>query len=108
MPADYTYLADLAAGFDIPADGILSRTLHQDERAKIILFGFSAGQELSAHTAPMPAILHFLKGTATVRLGPDTVAAQPGSLVYMPPLLEHAIHAETPLLLMLIMLKNPG
>ena len=106
MTGGYTYLPDLGAGFDIPADGILSRTLHQDDHAKIVLFGFSPGQELSAHTAPMPAVLHFLKGTGKVRLGPHTVDVQAGSLVYMPPLLEHGIHAQTPLLMLLIMLKN--
>jgi quercetin dioxygenase-like cupin family protein len=106
MPDTYTFLPDLTSGFEIPANGILSQTVHQDDRAKIILFGFSEGQELSAHTAPMPAILHFLKGSATVRLGADTVDAQPGSLVYMPPLLEHGIHALTPVVVMLIMIKN--
>ena len=106
MSETYSFLPDLTEGFEIPANGILSRTLHQDDRVKIVLFGFSAGQELSAHTAPMPAILQFVQGEAKVRLGGDTVDARAGSLVYMPPLLEHGIHAETPVVMMLTMLKN--
>ncbi len=53
-------LTDLARQIEVPTDGTLSRTIHQDERLKVVLFAFSAGQELSEHTASMPAIMHFL------------------------------------------------
>ncbi len=106
MDANYTFLADLAKQVQIPPDGILSRTLHNDDRLKIIVFGFDKGQELSAHTAPMPAILYFLEGEAQLRLGSDTMEARAGALVHMPPQLEHGIQAKTPLILLLMMLKN--
>jgi quercetin dioxygenase-like cupin family protein len=35
----------------VPEKGILSHTLYNDEQVKIILFGFAAGEELTAHTA---------------------------------------------------------
>ena len=54
----YTF-ADLADEIEPPTDGTLSRTVFNDERLKVILFGFSAGQELSEHTASSPAIMHF-------------------------------------------------
>jgi quercetin dioxygenase-like cupin family protein len=41
---------------------ILSHTLYNDEQAKIIVFGFAAGEELTAHTAPMPATIQILSG----------------------------------------------
>ena len=107
MPHSYAFLADAAAELDVPENGILSRTVHQDDHAKIVLFGFSDGQELSAHTAPMPATLHFLKGSARVRLGDDTVEAKAGSFVYMPPLLEHGIVATAPLVMLLVLHKQP-
>ncbi len=47
MSTGYTYLADVVQEVQPPADGTLSRTLHQDERLKAVLFGFAAGQELS-------------------------------------------------------------
>jgi hypothetical protein len=34
--------------------------LHNDERVKAVLFGFAQGEELSEHTASMPAVLHLL------------------------------------------------
>ena len=57
MKTGYTHLTDIASLVEIPPDGILTRTLYDDEQVKVILFGFDAGQELSEHTASMPAIL---------------------------------------------------
>lgn len=51
---DYTFVADVAAQTEIPADGTLSRTLYRDEHVKVVLFAFDAGQELSEHTAARP------------------------------------------------------
>jgi quercetin dioxygenase-like cupin family protein len=74
---DYIFLADLHKDFAPPEDGILSRILHKDGKVNVTLFGFSPGQELSAHSAPTPAILYFLDGEAEVQLGEDKVNAQP-------------------------------
>jgi len=108
MAASYTYLKDLRAEARTPANGILSQTLENNERVKVVLFGFAAGQELSAHTAPFPAILTFLKGEAQLRLGADEMKAGEGTYAYMPPLLEHAIKARTDVVMLLTMIKNPA
>lgn len=105
MSSGYTWIADLAAEVEIPENGTLSRTVHQDDSAKVILFGFDAGQELSEHTASRPAILHILQGQGRVMLGADTFEVKPGSWAHMPPNLPHSIHASTPLLMLLILLK---
>ena len=57
MTTKYIALNDLAHQVELPLDGTLSRTLQQDERSKVVLFAFSAGQELSEHTAATPAIM---------------------------------------------------
>jgi quercetin dioxygenase-like cupin family protein len=103
---NYTFLANLKEELALPEKGILSRVLHKDDKANITLFGFSKGEELSAHSAPTPAILYFLEGEAEVQLGEDKVSAQPGSFVYMPPMLPHGICAKTPLKLLLIQIKS--
>ena len=102
---DYTFLANLHQESAPPEDGILSRILHKDEKVNVTLFGFSSGQELSAHSAPTPAILYFLDGEAEVQLGEDKVNAQPGSFVYMPPMLTHGISAKSPVRMLLIQIK---
>ena len=82
---DYSFFADLEALIeDIPPDAIISRTYHEDDRLKAILFAFAPGQELSEHTASQPAVLHFLQGRAELTLGEETKTAAAGAWVHMP------------------------
>jgi quercetin dioxygenase-like cupin family protein len=103
----YVYVRDLRQLAKVPENGILSQSLHSDERSKVILFGFAAGQELSAHTAPYPATLTFLKGDALLKLGAAEQEAAVGTFVYMPPYLEHGIKARSEVVMLLTMIKAP-
>src|SRR6516165_6643883 len=105
MTTAYTHFLDLAQEAQPPANGILSRTLYNDDRLKAVLFGFAQGEELSEHTASMPAVLHFLQGEAQLTLGDDTVEAKPGTWVHMPKGLRHSIQAKTPVVMLLLLLK---
>ncbi len=107
MSTGYTFIADILEEVSIPENGILSRTLQNDDRTKVLVFGFAPGQELSAHTAPMPAILYIARGEAALRLGSDVREARAGTLVHMPPLLEHGIQARTELVMVLVLIKQP-
>ncbi|HEV2487604.1 MAG TPA: cupin domain-containing protein [Terracidiphilus sp.] len=101
----YTFLANLQQEFKLPEKGILSRVLQKDGNVNVTLFGFSEGEELSAHSAPTPAILYFIEGIAEVQLGEDKVSAQPGSFIYMPPMLPHGISAKSPVRMLLVQTK---
>ena len=103
---DYTFFANLQQEFALPEKGVLSRVLHKDDKVSVTLFGFSEGEELSAHAAPTPAILYFIEGEAEVQLGEDKVNAKAGSFVYMPPMLPHAISARAPLRMLLVQIKE--
>jgi quercetin dioxygenase-like cupin family protein len=105
MSANYTMLTELAKQVELPRDGTLSRTIYMDEGLKVVLFGFSTGQELSEHTASMPAIMHFLSGEADVTLGPDTVAATSGTWIHMPAQLPHSIRTKSPVVMLLSLIK---
>lgn len=105
---DYRYIANVAAEVTVPPDGILSRTLHNDDRLRVVLFAFSKGQQLTEHTASVPAVLHVLEGEAVLKLGADTQEARAGTWVHMPAQLPHGIEAKTPLILLLLMLKAAG
>ena len=105
MAADYSCILDLAQEAEPPADGILSRTIHEDDKVKAVVFGFGAGQELSEHTASKPAMLYFVKGDATLGLGDDVQEAQTGTWVHMPAGLKHSIKARTPVVMLLVLLK---
>ena len=105
MTPTYTHILDLAHEAEPPADGILSKTVFQDERVKAVVFGFGQGQELSEHTAAKPAILIFVKGEATVGLGEDVQEARVGTLIHMPAGLKHSVSAKTPAVMLLLLLK---
>lgn len=104
--SSYTYITDLAREVETPRSGILSRTLFQDEQVKLVLFAFDAGQDLSAHTASLPAILQFLQGEATLTLGEDAKEAHPGTWIHMPAHLPHSVRAQTPVIMLLLLLKG--
>ncbi len=106
MAEKYTLIPDVRAHTQVPENGILSQTIQSDDRSKVVLFGFAAGQELSAHTAPFPATLTFLKGEAALRLGTDEQDTREGAFVYMTPYLEHGIKAKTDLIVLLTMIKK--
>jgi quercetin dioxygenase-like cupin family protein len=106
MSLAYTHIADLASQAESPAQGILSRTVHNDEQLKAVVFGFDQGQELTEHTASKPAILQIIRGEATLTLGDDTIEAQAGAWVHMPAELRHAVKARTPVVMLLLLLKS--
>jgi quercetin dioxygenase-like cupin family protein len=99
-------LGDVAKEISPPPDGTLSRTIHQDDHLKAVLFGFAPGQELSEHTASRPAVMHFLSGEADVTLGPDSIEASSGTWIHMPPELPHSIRAKTEVKMLLLLLKS--
>lgn len=106
MNPNYFIAPELIKEVEVPQRGILSRTLYDDRDVKVVLFGFSAGHELSAHTASMPASLYFLQGEADLTLSSDTHSVKAGAFAHMPANLNHAIVAKTPLVMLLIMMKG--
>ena len=106
MSQSYTHIIDLAKEVEPPSDGILTRTLFNDDDVKAVIFGFGQGEELSEHTASMPAILHFLQGEASLTLGDDTLETQAGTWIHMEPNLKHSVKTKTPVIMLLLLLKK--
>jgi quercetin dioxygenase-like cupin family protein len=107
MSKPYHYIEDLSQlTTELPEESILSRNVYGDDDVKVTMFGFAPGQELSEHTAARPAILHFLEGEAELVLGEETMQARPGTWVHMAAHLPHSILAQTPVLMLLIMLPS--
>jgi quercetin dioxygenase-like cupin family protein/NAD-dependent dihydropyrimidine dehydrogenase PreA subunit len=103
----YVYFPNLIESVpEIPPDSIVSRTLHADDEVKAVLFGFAQGQELSEHTASMPATLLILQGEAALTLGSDRLEAHPGTWVHMPPNMPHSLLAETPVVMLLLLFRS--
>jgi quercetin dioxygenase-like cupin family protein len=106
MNPNHSYHPDLASLMNaIPKDSIVSRTIHQDEQMKVIVFGFDQGQELSEHTAAVPAIIQILQGNCRLTVGEEVYQAGPGAWIHMAPHLKHSVYAETPVVMLLMMFK---
>ena len=106
MSESYMHILDLAQEVEPPEDGVFTRTLLNDDDVKVVIFGFAAGEELSEHTASMPAILHVIQGEAGLTLGEESVPAQPGTWIHMAAGLKHSVQASTPLIMLLLLLKT--
>jgi quercetin dioxygenase-like cupin family protein len=103
---EYTFIQNLLEQVtDIPDDSIVSRTIYKDEKVKMILFGFAPGQELSEHTASVPAVIQILQGECSLTLGKDKQEAQAGTWTYMTAKLPHSLVAKTRVVMLLVMLQ---
>jgi len=102
---EYTYLKDFADTSVIPKEGILSKTLLDTPAMKLVLFHFAQGEELSEHTASMPAVIQLVHGDMRLTLGDDAHEVEAGAFVYMPAHLKHAVYAKTPLIMLLQLVK---
>jgi quercetin dioxygenase-like cupin family protein len=99
---------DLTAIGEPPEAGILSRTLSADGGAKVVLFGFAEGEELSEHTSTRPATIHVLSGDIELTLGEERTDARPGTWVHMAPGLPHALRAREPSVMLLTLFDADG
>jgi len=107
MADQYKWIQNLSSEIHpIPEDSILSRTFHQANGFKAILFGFAAGQQLSEHTASVPAVIQILEGEADLILGEDHQEGTAGTWAYMPAELPHSITARSPVTMLLYLLPS--
>ena len=94
------------AGFiEVPGEGALSRTLHQDDVLRVMVFGFSQGEELSEHTSSRPAVIQVLRGELELTLAGEHVTAPVGAWVHMEAGLRHAVRARVPSVMLLTLLS---
>ncbi|MEM9644020.1 MAG: cupin domain-containing protein, partial [Planctomycetota bacterium] len=97
---------DLTQEIEIRPGSIVSKTLHKDAASKIVMFGFDSGQELSEHTAAVPAAMHFIDGEAKVTIGNDQLHAEAGSFYFMEAAVPHSIAATRPTKMLLTLFKS--
>ena len=101
-----TVFRDLLAEAPVPARGILSQTLSNDDGIELVLFAFAPGEQLSEHTSARPAIIHVLSGQADLTVGPDAYQATAGTWVRMPANTSHSVVARTALVMALYLLPR--
>jgi len=86
-------------------NGIVSRTLMRTPGARMVLFGFAEGQELTEHTSTQHALIQVLSGECEFSLAGRPQPLKAGDLLYMPPNLPHAARATKSFSMLLTLLK---
>ena len=92
-------------------NGIVSRTLFRTENARVVLFGFAEGQELTEHTSTQQALIQILSGECEFSLAGKPHDLKAGDVLYMPPNLAHAVKATRQFSMLLTLFKpssSPG
>jgi quercetin dioxygenase-like cupin family protein len=85
--------------------GIASRVLARSAGGNLTLFAFDENESLTEHTSPFEALVLVLEGALTLTIGGTRVTATPGTIVRMPGGVPHAVEAEQPSRMLLVMLR---
>ncbi len=99
-----TDVATLAGFVEIQPESTVSRTVLKAEGARVVLFGFDAGQVLTEHTAAVPVLLQVLEGHLRITAAGRTVDLVPGGVIHLGTRLPHEVEAVEPSKLALTML----
>ena len=102
----YTLFDDVTGEVEIPADGTLSRVLYKDEQLRLVAFAFDAGQELTEHTASVPAIVQVVTGALTVQVGEERHRMGPSAWLLLEAGEPHSVYADEPSQMLLTMIRS--
>ena len=99
-PLELLKLVDYAHG------SVVSRALVQSKPGSVTLFALDAGQGLNEHTTPYDAHVIVLEGVASLTVGGKPLLARPGEIVRMPANVPHAVDAQEPFKMLLLMIRG--
>jgi quercetin dioxygenase-like cupin family protein len=103
-----TRLLNLTEETQFAPQGIVSRTVLNTGQARVVLFGFSEGQELSEHTSTQHALVQVLTGECEFSLEGTWHTMKPGSWLHMPPGVRHGVRATGAFSMLLTLIKPPS
>jgi len=98
-------IKQLADELPIPPEGKQSVILTDGAKTKVILFSFAAGGGLAEHVAPFDATIQIISGTASLTVGDESIEGKLGTWIQMAAKTPHSIKAETPVLMLLTLVK---
>lgn len=101
-------ILSLAKETQFAPNGIVSRTLLRTPIARVVLFGFAEGQELTEHTSTQLALIQILSGECEFSLAGKPHVMKAGDFLHMPPNLAHAVKATKQFSMLLTLVKPNG
>jgi len=98
-------IKQLADELPIAESGKQSVVLTDNVKTKVILFSFAAGGGLAEHVAPFDATIQIISGTARLTVAAESVEGKQGTWIQMAAKTPHSIKAETPVVMILTLVK---
>lgn len=86
-------------------ESVVSRTIIDKPVGTVSLFAFDRDEGLSEHTAPYDALVFVYDGEAVITISGKDYAVRKGETIIMPAGEPHALRAETPFKMMLVMIR---
>jgi quercetin dioxygenase-like cupin family protein len=93
LAADEAQSLQLSNAVQQSPSGIVSRTLLQTPEARVVLFTFADGQELTSHTSRRRALVQILDGGCDFFFAGKWQRLGTGSFLHLPPGHPHAVRA---------------
>lgn len=85
---------------------VVSRKVLGGKRGNVTLFAFAEGEGLTEHTSPYDALVVVLDGAARIRVGGAAFDVAAGETITLPAGVPHALDADVPFKMMLVMIKE--
>lgn len=98
-------IKQLADEISFPESGKQSVVLLDNSKTKVVLFTFAAGGGLAEHVAPFDATIQIIAGTAALTVGDESEEGKPGTWIQMVAKTPHSIKAESPVAMLLTLVK---
>lgn len=96
----------LLAALPVTAQATTSRVVVNNQRLRVVVFAFDSGELLTEHTSPRAVICQLLDGRMRFTVGDAEHLLVPGDVVYLAPGERHALTAEAPSHLSLVMVDT--
>jgi quercetin dioxygenase-like cupin family protein len=93
LAANEAQALKLADAAQASASGIVSRTVLQTPEARVVLFTFAEGQELTSHTNRRRALVQILDGACDFFFAGQWQKLEAGTFLHLPPNHPHAVRA---------------
>ncbi|MGV1007674.1 MAG: cupin domain-containing protein [Dermatophilaceae bacterium] len=99
-------VAGLVGQLPVTASSTTSRVVVDNPLLRVVVFAFDTGELLTEHTSPRAVVVQLLDGAMRFTVGDTEHTLAPGDVVYLAPGERHALVADAPSHLSLVMVDT--
>ena len=99
-------VTDLLGQLPVTTSSTTSRVVVDNPVLRVVVFAFDTGELLTEHTSPRAVVVQLLDGAMRFTVGDTEHTLAPGDVVYLAPGERHALVADAPSHLSLVMVDT--